>query len=55
MDFPLKMAFPFLNKWMPVIKEKWITFKKNAKPNVQMVSEISVEAICFPIYSDSSI
>jgi len=55
MDFPLKMAFPFLNKWMPVAKEKWITFKKNAKPNVQMVSEISVEAICFPIYSDSSI
>ena len=36
-------------------KEKWITFKKNAKPNVQMVSEISVEAICFSIYSDSSI
>ena len=55
MDFPLKMAFPFLNKWMPITKQKWITFKKNAKSNVQMVLEISVEPICFSLYSDSSI
>jgi hypothetical protein len=43
------MAFPFLNKWMPVAKEKWVSFKKNAKPYVQMFSEISLEAICLSV------
>jgi hypothetical protein len=38
------MAFPFLKKWMPVAKEKWVTLKKHAKPYVQMVSEKSLEA-----------
>lgn len=43
------MAFPFLKKWMPVAKEKWVTLKKNAKPYVQMVSEKSLE-----VYKTSS-
>jgi hypothetical protein len=45
-NFPLKMVFLFLNKWMPVAKEKWVSFKKNTKSYAQMFSEISLEAIC---------
>lgn len=47
--FQLKMTFPFLKKWIPVAKEKWVTLKKNAKPYVQMVSEKSLE-----VYQTSS-